>query len=98
MHVLRHHHVAENPKRVPAPYFLESSFEDSWSGLRRQKGFAIEAAEGDEMQVAILLVPLQTVRHVPNVGGNSNFSSDDNHAHPGSWTIPPTLSPRAGEE
>jgi len=63
VHVLGHHHVSYDVKSVPATDPLEIVNEEVSGTRRRQKLRAMVAGKSDVMQLASLLITLQSPRH-----------------------------------
>ena len=63
MHVLRHNYVSDQPETVPAAHCFEN-LDKYVARLRfREQRFAVMATEGYKMELAGLLIALQSPRH-----------------------------------
>ena len=63
VHVLRHDDVAGNRKEIAAADLLQSIFEELDGRDRREVGSAAIIAEGEEVEVACVLISAQSGRH-----------------------------------
>jgi hypothetical protein len=85
VHVLGHDHVSAHVEPVPLPNPLQRPFEDPTRLRRSQQGSAMVATEGDEVQKARLLKPLQSPGHDCRMSTSPTRSGDRR-------TPPPCLS------